>query len=178
MAHLYVATRSDRADIVKIGRSSGPGGRCGQLQCSQAFYVRPAAVFQDAGRLEGEVHRRLQHRRLQACPGREWFSALLWEALLAVAAAMPAPQPAARGLGCGMCVQFLPLAPGGVSLRASAVGVAARAWRGVLAFLRFICVSVLAFCLKIVLRFWIGGLKVRMFGRWRCRGVPAASATC
>ena len=44
---LYIATRSDRGDIVKIGRSGDVRARCAALQTSQAFWVEPAVIFQD-----------------------------------------------------------------------------------------------------------------------------------
>ena len=81
---LYVASRSDRQDILKIGRSSNPEARCERLQVSQAFFVRLVATFPGAGDLEHKVHERLASRRVLGGPGREWFFVTVDEALTAI----------------------------------------------------------------------------------------------
>ena len=81
---LYLASRSDRSDILKIGRSSNPEARCGRLQASQTFYVRLVATFPGAGDLEHAVHERLAGRRALGGLGREWFFVTTDEALAAV----------------------------------------------------------------------------------------------
>ena len=81
---LYVASRSDRPDILKIGRSSNPEARCERLQASQVFYVGLVATFPGAGELEHAVHEILAGRRVLGGPGREWFFATADEALAAV----------------------------------------------------------------------------------------------
>jgi hypothetical protein len=81
---LYVASRSDRSDILKIGRSSNPEARCERLQASQVFYVGLVATFPGAGDLEPVVHEILAGRRVLGGPGREWFYVTTDEALAAV----------------------------------------------------------------------------------------------
>jgi len=81
---LYVASRSDRADILKIGRSNNPEARCERLQASQTFYVRLVATFPGAGDLEPKVHERLASRRVLGGPGREWFFVTADEAMTAI----------------------------------------------------------------------------------------------
>jgi len=81
---LYVATRSDRSDILKIGRSSNPEARCERLQASQVFYVSLVATFPGAGDLEPVVHEILAGRRVLGGPGREWFYVTPDEAMAAV----------------------------------------------------------------------------------------------
>ena len=81
---LYVASRSDRCDILKIGRSSNPEARCERLQASQTFYIRLLATFPGAGDLELKVHERLAGRRVLGGPGREWFFVTTDEAMAAI----------------------------------------------------------------------------------------------
>ena len=81
---LYLASRIDRSDILKIGRSSNPEARCERLQASQAFFVRLVAAFPGAGDLEHAVHEILAGRRVLGGPGREWFFVTTDEALAAV----------------------------------------------------------------------------------------------
>jgi hypothetical protein len=78
---LYIATRSDRADIVKIGRSSDVSARCAGLQTSQAFWVQPVAIFPGQGARETEIHQALKRRRVEGVPSREWFTCALPEAI-------------------------------------------------------------------------------------------------
>ena len=81
---LYLASRSDRSDILKIGRSSNPEARCERLQASQTFYVRLVATFPGAADREHAVYERLAGRRVLGGPGREWFFVTTDEALVAV----------------------------------------------------------------------------------------------
>jgi len=81
---LYGASRSDRSDILKIGRSGNPGARCERLQASQIFYVGLVATFPGAGDLETVVHEILASRRVLGGPGREWFYVTPDEALAAI----------------------------------------------------------------------------------------------
>ena len=81
---LYVASRSDRSDILKIGRSSNPESRCERLQASHIFYVGLVATFPGAGDLEPAVHEILVSRRVLGGPGREWFYVTSDEALAAI----------------------------------------------------------------------------------------------
>ena len=81
---LYVASRSDRDDMLKVGRSGNPEARCERLQASQAFFVRLVATFPGAGNLEQKVHERLASRRVLGGPGREWFFASVDEVLTAI----------------------------------------------------------------------------------------------
>ena len=81
---LYLASRSDRSDILKIGRSNNPEARCERLQASHVFYVGLVAAFPGAGDLESAVHEILTGRRVLGGPGREWFYVTPDEALAAV----------------------------------------------------------------------------------------------
>jgi hypothetical protein len=81
---LYVASRSDRSDILKIGRSGNPGARCERLQASHIFHVALVATFPGAGDLETAVHEILAGRRVLGGPGREWFYVTSDEALAAI----------------------------------------------------------------------------------------------
>ena len=78
---LYIASKSDRADIVKIGRSNNPTARCASLQESQPFRVVPSVVFAGMGQYEAEVHQALKRRRVDEGPSREWFACELPEAI-------------------------------------------------------------------------------------------------
>jgi hypothetical protein len=81
---LYIATRSDRGDIVKIGRSSDARARCTALQASQAFWVEPTVIFTGQGFRETEIHQALKKRRVEGVPSREWFNYTLADAVQAV----------------------------------------------------------------------------------------------
>ena len=70
---LYIATRSDRGDIVKIGRSYSVGKRCAALSASQCFRVRAAYVYPGCGAHEKGVHEALRHLRVAGGSGSEWF---------------------------------------------------------------------------------------------------------
>ena len=73
MTHLYIATRSDAPDIVKIGRSNDPCRRCEGLSSSHCFTVSPTFVFHGYGRLEAAVHKALEDKRVLGGTGEEWF---------------------------------------------------------------------------------------------------------
>jgi hypothetical protein len=70
---LYIATRSDRGDIVKIGRSYNVRKWCAALSTSQCFRVSAAHVYPGCGAHERGVHEALQHLRVTGGSGAEWF---------------------------------------------------------------------------------------------------------
>ena len=72
-ADLYIATRSDRSDIVKVGRSANVKQRCSTLSASQCFKVTPSHVYPGCGGLEKAVHEALQRHRVDGGSGKEWF---------------------------------------------------------------------------------------------------------
>ena len=72
-ADLYIATRSDRPDIVKVGRSANAKQRCSALSASQCFTVSPSHVYPGCGGLEKAVREALQRHRIDGGSGREWF---------------------------------------------------------------------------------------------------------
>ena len=72
-ADLYIATRSDRSDIVKVGRSANVKRRCSALSASQCFKVHPTHVYPGCGGYEKAVHEALQRYRMEGGSGREWF---------------------------------------------------------------------------------------------------------
>ena len=82
---LYIASKSDRADIAKVGRSNDANARCATLQASQPFRVTPSAIFPGMGHCEAEVHRALREYRVEDGPSREWFACPLPEAVRLVA---------------------------------------------------------------------------------------------
>ena len=84
MTHLYIATRSDAPDIVKIGRPNDPRRRCEGLSSSHCFTVSIAFVFHVHGRLEAAVHKALDDKRALGGSGREWFRVSATEAFAAV----------------------------------------------------------------------------------------------
>ena len=81
---LYIATRSDRGDIVKIGRSNDARARCTALQASQAFWMEASVIFTGQGFRETEIHQALKKRRVEGVPSREWFNYTLVDAVQAV----------------------------------------------------------------------------------------------
>ena len=84
MAHLYVMSRSDAPGLLKVGRSDDPERRAMDLQSGHCFRITVQAVINGRGCCEQEVHRRLQHARVDG-PGREWFRADLPEVLQVIA---------------------------------------------------------------------------------------------
>ena len=89
MADLYLAIRSDRRGIVKIGRSDNPYRRCDSLAASHCFRVLPAVVYPGAGSCEAAVHSVLGSTRVEGGPGREWFAVTLKQASDAVHDCLP-----------------------------------------------------------------------------------------
>jgi hypothetical protein len=73
-ADLYIASRSDRSDIVKIGRSGNVKRHCSALSASQCFKVRPTHVYPNCGGFEKAVHDALARYRVEGGSGREWFN--------------------------------------------------------------------------------------------------------
>ena len=92
MIHLYIATRSDAPDIVKIGRPNDPRRRCEGLSSSHCFTVTTAFVFHGYGRLEAAVHKALDDTRVLGGTGREWFRVSATEAFAAATHAREASE--------------------------------------------------------------------------------------
>jgi hypothetical protein len=86
MAHLYVISRSDAPGLLKVGRSDNPERRALDLQAGHCFWIVVQAVVNGHGDCEREVHRLLQHVRMDG-PGREWFRADLPGVLETIATA-------------------------------------------------------------------------------------------
>jgi hypothetical protein len=87
MAHLYVMSRSDAPGLVKVGRSDNPERRAMDLQAGHCFWMVVHAIVNGRGGCEREVHRLLQHVRVDG-PGREWFRTDLPGVLVTIAAAV------------------------------------------------------------------------------------------
>ena len=99
-ADLYIATRSDRSDIVKVGRSANVKQRCSALSASQCFKVTPSHIYPGCGGLEKIVHEALQRYRIDGGSGREWFRLTPREAKAMVdAIEMEERNKAALGIG-------------------------------------------------------------------------------
>ena len=92
MAHLYIMSRSDAPDALKVGRSDDPSRRALDLQAGHFFTVKVLARVEHAGRHERAVHAALQDCRISG-PGVEWFRCSLPEALAAVAHVMDGGAP-------------------------------------------------------------------------------------
>ena len=108
MAHLYVMSRSDAPGLLKVGRSDDPERRVVDLQSGHCFWITVQAVIKGRGCCEQEVHRRLQHARVDG-PGREWFQVDLPQVLLVIAGVVgdavnreiqPVPMEAAEERSC------------------------------------------------------------------------------
>ena len=87
MAHLYVISRSDAPGLLKVGRSDNPERRAMDLQSGHCFWIVVQAVVYGRGDCEREVHRLLQHVRVDG-PGRQWFRTDLPGVLETIAAAV------------------------------------------------------------------------------------------
>ena len=86
---LYIATRSDRSDIVKIGRSCDVKKRCANLSSSHCFTVNALYVYKGCGEHEKAVHRELQRHRIEGGSGTEWFKITAIEAHVIVNRLLP-----------------------------------------------------------------------------------------
>ena len=89
VADLYIATRSDRPDIVKVGRSANVKRRCLELSASQCFRVQPAHVYPGCGDCEREVHEMLRPHQVSGGSGKEWFNIPASEAAKIVDTILP-----------------------------------------------------------------------------------------
>jgi hypothetical protein len=98
-ADLYVATRSDRSDIVKVGRSVDVRKRCCALSASQCFRVHAVYVYPQCGDCERDVHERLKPYRVSGGSGREWFNIPASEAVRIIDAMLPGRREARGGVG-------------------------------------------------------------------------------
>ena len=96
MTHLYIATRSDAPDIVKIGRSNDPRRRCEGLSSSHCFTVSATFIFHGHGCVEAVVHRALEDKRVLGGTGKEWFRVSTSEAFAAVTNALGTPECSRR----------------------------------------------------------------------------------
>ena len=74
---LYIVSKSDRDDMVKVGKSNDVNARCKQLQTAQPFRVKPCVVYHGMGHVETEVHQALEEYRVKDGPSREWFACSL-----------------------------------------------------------------------------------------------------
>ena len=92
MTDLYIATRSDAPDVLKIGRSNDPSRRCSDLSTSQCFKVTPLAVFPKHGHCERVVHKKLAERRILGGRGKEWFRVSIADACAAISQALDEPK--------------------------------------------------------------------------------------
>ena len=92
MTDLYIATRSDAPDIVKVGRSNNPRRRCEGLSSSHCFTVSTAFIFHGHGRVEAAVHKALEDKRVLGGTGKEWFRVSAAEAFAAVTHALGTPE--------------------------------------------------------------------------------------
>ena len=72
-ADLYIATRSDRSDIVKVGRSCDVKRRCAALSASQCFKVCALYIYPGCGDHEKTAHHALERYRIEGGSGTEWF---------------------------------------------------------------------------------------------------------
>ena len=86
VGHLYVLTRSDAPDVVKVGRDADPARHAGELQTGHCFHVNVAAVFPRAGEHVSAVQAALQ--RYRVTPGAGWFRCSVGEALATIADVM------------------------------------------------------------------------------------------
>ena len=67
---LYIATRSDSPDILKIGKGSNSRARCDQLQWGHCFQNSVDAILQNRGNCEWVVHNILKEYKVDKS---EWF---------------------------------------------------------------------------------------------------------
>ena len=91
---LYIAARSDRSDILKIGRSDDEPRRCRQVGQRHRCTVTPLVTFHNKGEWERRVHDVLRHRMVRIGHEREWFRASLSDAIAVVSLVIhdpPAP---------------------------------------------------------------------------------------
>lgn len=64
---------------IKIGRSSQPAKRLGQIQVGSPHKLRVLLVVPNQGHIEKQIHRQLAHHRLRYGKG-EWFGPdCLWD---------------------------------------------------------------------------------------------------
>ena len=80
---MFVLTRSDDHDLVKVGRGANPAHQASELQTGQCFRVNVAAVFPGAGALAEAVRAALQ--RYEVAPGAGWLRCSVGEALGTIA---------------------------------------------------------------------------------------------
>ena len=81
---LYIAERSDRSDIVKIGRSDDVPRRCREIGTRRHCTVPPLVTFHHKGEWERRAHDVLRHRMMRIGQEREWFRASWSDTIAAV----------------------------------------------------------------------------------------------
>ena len=93
MADLYIAVRSDTAEVGKVGRSDDVYRRCAEVAAGQCFRVRPLAIFPGAGEYETQAHVKLRPLLVTEGPSREWFHASLAEVCEVVSTCIAGDRP-------------------------------------------------------------------------------------
>ena len=89
MSDLYIASRSDLTDCVKIGKSSNTLSRCNQLQRGHCFRITVEAILENKGDREKSVHKALREYQIG---NSEWFRTDLQTVLETIEEAEPMPK--------------------------------------------------------------------------------------
>ena len=89
MSDLYIASRSDNPNVLKIGKSSNTLARCAQLERGHCFRIYVNAILENKGDCEKAVHNALKQYRIDKT---EWFETDLDTALAAAEQAEPTPK--------------------------------------------------------------------------------------
>ena len=87
MADLYIASRSDKPNVYKIGKSSNTLSRCKQLQRGHCFKIYVNAILESKGSCEKSIHRALREYQIG---DSEWFDIDLDTVLVTADQAQPA----------------------------------------------------------------------------------------
>ena len=87
MADLYIASRSDKPNVYKIGKSSNTLSRCKQLQRGHCFKIYVNAILEFKGDCEKTVHKALRQYQVGHS---EWFDVDLETVLETAEQAQPA----------------------------------------------------------------------------------------
>jgi hypothetical protein len=85
---LYVMRNPLIPGIVKIGRATCPLQRASEMSRSQPFLLEICHTYGGWGHIETEMHKKLEHRRVDTGAGREWFSVEPWQADVLIRAAI------------------------------------------------------------------------------------------
>ena len=81
---LYIMSIDSMPGILKIGRAANLSKRKKALEHSQPFYYKVDAIFPDCGVIETIIHNMLEPLNKKDCPGKEWFSISLVEAVTVI----------------------------------------------------------------------------------------------